>query len=139
MNRILMLLAATGCLAIINPALAEDGAGTATQAAHDALADKADVPAKPPTLPSQASDRATFVHENIAFGNKGEAMRAAHSEAQQHGTADADAARADAASRAAQGAAASAAGAANADEHTAAAQSRATHSKPSSVPSPHGP
>ncbi len=136
MNRILMLLAAIGCLAIINPALAEDGADTATQAAHDALADKADVPAKPPTLPSQASDRATFVHENIAFGKKGEAMRAAHSEAENHGTTDADAARADAASHAAQGAAASAAGAANADAHNAAAQARGAAHKP---PTLHGP
>jgi len=136
MNRILMLLAATAGVAITHPALAEEGTDTATQAAHDALADKADVPAKPPTLPSQASDRATFVHENIAFGKKGEAMRAAHSEAENHGTADADAARADAASHAAQGAAASAAGAANADAHTAAAQARGAHSK---TPTPRGP
>jgi hypothetical protein len=142
MNRILMLLVAVAGFAITSPAIADDGAADAAKKAiDDALAAKADVPAKPPTLPSQASERATFVHENVAFGKKGEAMRSARSEAEKQGQVDADDAHADAANHAAQGAAASAAGAANADAHAAAGQSRAdeartTHSKPP-TPTPH--
>lgn len=130
MKRILTLLAAALALAFAAPVLADDAtdatkAPDATKAADDALADKADVPAKPPTLPSTASDRATYVHDNIAFGKKGAAERAAHSQADKQGSTDADDAHADAANRAAHGAAASAAAAANGDSHAAAGQARA--------------
>src|SRR5574340_1013708 len=107
MNRFLMMLAIGG-LAITARAYADDADASAKRAADDALESKADVPAKPPTLPSHASDRAKFVHQNIAFGEKGEAERAAHSEAHEQGAESARAAHADAANRAAHGAAAAA-------------------------------
>lgn len=130
MKRIFTLLAASLALAFAAPVLADDAtdatkAPDATKAADDALADKADVPAKPPTLPSTASDRATYVHDNIAFGKKGAAERAAHSQADKQGRTDTDDAHADAANRAAHGAAASAAAAANGDSHAAAGHARA--------------
>lgn len=138
MNRFLMMLAIGG-LAITARAYADDTDGSAKRAADDALESKADVPAKPPTLPSQASARAKFVHENIAFGVKGEAERAAHSEAHEQGVESAGAAHAEAANRAAHGAAAAAAGSANADSHAAAGQARAgeartSHTQPTSLP-----
>src|SRR5256885_15212815 len=77
----------------------------AKAAAHAALGDSAgepDVKATPPTLPSQASPRATEVHSTIAFGVKG----AAHSQAGQRAADQADD---ESANRSAQGAAASAA------------------------------
>jgi hypothetical protein len=97
----------------------------AKAAAHAALGDDAgepDVKAIPPTLPSQASSRATFVQENIAFGKKGAEERAAHSKA---GRSAADQAGNESANRSAQGAAASAAKSANADSHAAAGLARA--------------
>jgi hypothetical protein len=143
MKRIITLLAAALSFAFAAPVLAADAAGAsntpdaatapgatqtttpgATQAADDALADKADVPAKPPVLPSTASDRATYVHDNIAFGKKGAAERAAHSQADRQGATDTDDAHAEAANRAAHAAAASAAAAANGDSHAAAGQAR---------------
>lgn len=146
MNRIPVVLAMLASLLMVTVALADPGvtvSASAREAAQDALLARADLPAKPPTLPSQAAERATAVHENTAFGKKGEAMRAAHAEAGDQGMAAADDAHADAADRAAQGAAASAAGAANADAHAAAGQARAdearkSHSKPPTPP-PHGP
>src|SRR2546422_2817558 len=58
----------------------------AKAAAHAALGDDAgepDVKATPPTLPSQASPRATEVHSTIAFGQEGAEERAAQSQAGQ--------------------------------------------------------
>ncbi len=140
MNRFLMMVALVG-LALTTRAYAADEteAGAAKRAADDALASKADVPATPPTLPSQAAARATYVHDNIAFGKKGEAERAAHAEAAEQGEESAQTARADAANRAAHGAAAAAARSANADSHAAAGQARATeartsHAQPTSLP-----
>ena len=81
----------------------------AKAAAHAALGDSAgepDVKATPPTLPSQASPRATEVHSTIAFGLKGAEESAAHSQAGQRA---ADQAGDESANRSAQGAAASAA------------------------------
>src|SRR5256712_5666174 len=93
----------------------------AKAAAHAALGDSAgepDVKATPPTLPTQASDRAREVQSTIAFGKKG----AAHSQAGQRA---ADQAGDESADRSAQGAAASAAKSANADSHAAAGLARA--------------
>ena len=97
----------------------------AKAAAHAALGDSAgepDVKATPPTLPSQASPRATEVHSTIAFGLKGAEKSAAHSQAGQRA---ADQAGDESANRSAQGAAASAAKSANADSHAAAGLARA--------------
>ncbi|BDG03622.1 hypothetical protein [Anaeromyxobacter oryzae] len=143
MKRILTLAAAALALVLARPALADDADAAkdadATRAADDALADKADVPAKPPTLPTTASDRASYVHDNIAFGKKGAAERATHGQADKQGRADTDDAHADAANRAAHGAAASAAASANGDSHAAAGHARAnsardTHSQPAGTP-----
>lgn len=115
-------------------ALAEDASttapGTETSAAartrvHDALEAEASLPVTPPTLPDSASQTARDVHSTTAFGQKGAAERAAHSEAQNAARDAVSRARADAANRAAQGAAASAARSANADSHAAAGQNRA--------------
>ncbi len=141
MKRTFLLLAAAVGFAFTLPTLAEDQTDTtAKKAADDALAEKAEVPAKPPTLPTTASARATYVHENIAFGEKGEAERLAHSQAEKQGKTDADDAAHDAANRAARGAAASAAGAANADSHAKAGHDRdnATRSLPTSAGTPTG-
>ncbi len=122
-KRTMLMLAAAAGFAFALPAIADDDAD-AKNAADAALADKAEIPAKPPTLPSTASDRATYVHDNIAFGKKGEAERLAHSQAEKQGKSDADDEAKDAANRAARGAAASAAGAANADGHSKAGHDR---------------
>jgi hypothetical protein len=128
----LFLAAAAGFLFAVS-ARADDASTDPDTQADSVLAEKAEIPAKPPTLPSQASDRATFVHENIAFGKKGEAERLAHSQADKQGKSDADDAHADDANRAAQGAAASAAGSANADSHAAAGQARAGQQRPTTT------
>ena len=134
-TRTMLMLAAAAGFAFALPAIADDDAD-AKKAADDALADKAEIPAKPPTLPDSASDRATYVHENIAFGKKGEAERLAHSQAEKQGKSDADDQAKDAANRAARGAAASAAGAANADGHSKAGHDRenSTRSAPTTTP-----
>ncbi len=114
----------------------------AQEEVHEALAEKAEIPAKAPTLPSTASERASFVHENIAFGKKGEAERAAHAQSDKQGRSDADDARADMANRAAHGAA-EASGSMNQDGHAAANQERERHmrqmgpsgSSPTTMPS----
>jgi hypothetical protein len=103
-------------------------------AAHAALSDGADLPARPPQLPLQASDRARQTLANTAFGDKGAAaVSAAHAEAQSHAGADALDAHLDAASRAAQGSVAAAARNANADARMAAGQTRATSAKASAA------
>ncbi len=108
----------------------------AKKACHDALADKADMPEKRPTLPSTASERAGFVHDNIAFGKHGEAERAAHRQADKQGGADADDAHSDMANRAAHGEAADAQRMMD-DGHSAASQERDHHDgMPSSNTSP---
>ncbi|WP_242342308.1 hypothetical protein [Anaeromyxobacter terrae] len=119
MKRTFVITAALAGFLFARTAIADDV--DTKDAADGALADKAETPAKPPTLPSQASDRATYVHENIAFGKQGDAQRAAHAQAQD----SARDARAQAANGAAHAAAASAAGAANSDAHAAAGQTRA--------------
>lgn len=96
------------------PAFAEDeGTETESDASRqvkDALKSGADAPKTPPTLPDQASDRARYVLQNIAFGKNGEAHRAAadasksaKDEAQAKASQHAKDARAGAAARAAQG------------------------------------
>ena len=114
----------------------------AKAAAHAALGDDAgepDVKATPPTLPSQASPRATEVHSTIAFGKKGAEERAAHSKA---GQSAVDQAGDESANRSAKGAAASAAKSANADSHAAAGLARATAARngvpPGTPPPGHG-
>ena len=106
----------------------------AKAAAHAALGDSAgepDVKATPPTLPSQASPRATEVHSTIAFGLKGAEESAAHSQAGQRA---ADQAGDESANRSAQGAAASAAKSANANSQAAAGLTRATGARNSLPP-----
>jgi hypothetical protein len=132
MKRMYLLLAAAAGFLFAVSARADDATDPDKQA-DSVLADKAEIPAKPPTLPSQASDRAKFVHENIAFGKHGEAERLAHSQADKQGKSDADDAHSDDANRAAQGAAASAAGSANADSHNAAGQARAGQQRPTTT------
>jgi hypothetical protein len=115
---------------------------SATGAAHEALADKAEPPANPPILPMQASPTATKVQNTIAHGKKGLSERTMHA---QDGNADktksdtgdresGDADRDGAAERSAQGAAASAAKSANADGAEAAGQARATSARGGSAP-----
>jgi hypothetical protein len=92
----------------------------------EALSEKAALPTKPPTLPDEASDRAGYVHDTIAFGKKGAAERAEHSQAAKHSSdaaKDSSDAAKDAAHQSAQGAAASAAKAGNAAAQAAANQS----------------
>jgi hypothetical protein len=91
-----------------------------------ALEDGATLPAQAPTLPDSASDRAREVHQTLAFGQKGQAERAAHAHAAQ---AAAKQAHEDAANRAARGAAASATRSANANSHAAAGQARAAEAR----------
>jgi len=57
MKRTAMLLARVMSFALATPALADGGAGAADarQAARDALLERADPPAKAPTLPSLAA------------------------------------------------------------------------------------
>jgi hypothetical protein len=133
MRRNVMISVAAAVLLFAMRAMADGGTTdgeAAKSAAAAALAEKADVPAGPPALPSHAAERATEVHDSIAFGQKGEAIRAAHRQVEQEGNDEGEAARAEAANRAAQGAAASAAGAANADAHAAAGQARGNSHKP---------
>src|SRR5207253_3119110 len=100
---------------------------------RDALEQQAPAPRTPPTLPDSASDRARYVHENIAFGKKGAAERAAHSRsgdtAEQKAAERASDARNDAAERAARGAGASAAKAAKAAEKAAAGLARSEEAR----------
>lgn len=98
-------------------------------AAHAALDEQAELPAMPPQLPAQASDRARDALTNTAFGKKGAATAQAHSEAERRANKDASDAHAAAADRAAQGSAAAAARNANADARAAAGQARATSAK----------
>jgi hypothetical protein len=115
---------------------------SATGAAHEALADKAERPATPPTLPTQASARANYVQQNIAHGKKGMEERTQHAqngdvETTKSDTGDRESGDADrdgAAERSAQGAAASAAKSANADGQAAAGQARATSARGGSAP-----
>jgi hypothetical protein len=115
---------------------------SATGAAHEALADKAEPPATAPTLPKQASEKAQNALDNIAFGKKGRMERAQHAqngdvERTKSDTGDRESGDADrdgAAERSAQGAAASAAKNANADGQAAAGQARATSARGGSAP-----
>ncbi|WP_242333567.1 MULTISPECIES: hypothetical protein [Anaeromyxobacter] len=134
MKRMWVITAALAGILFARAGLADDV--ETKDAADGALADKADAPATPPTLPSQASERATYVHENIAFGKQGDAQRAAHAQAQD----SARDARAHAANAAAHAAAASAAGAASSDAHAAAGQTRAETARTTrSQPTPYVP
>jgi hypothetical protein len=45
---------------------------------HHALEARAELPDLEPTLPAQASDRARWVHANLAFGKHGAAQKLAH-------------------------------------------------------------
>jgi hypothetical protein len=128
MTRTTLLLAATLTLSLAAPALADDPSDP-TKAVDDALADKAMPPAKPPVLPSTASEHAVNAHEHIAFGKNGDLHRHAHSQADRMGQHDAADAHADAANRAAQGAAMSAMGQANADAHAAAGMNRSEQAR----------
>ncbi len=58
---------------------------TPQEKVRQALEERVEAPKTPPTLPDQASDRARYVHENIAFGKKGAEMREANAEAKEHG------------------------------------------------------
>src|SRR5262245_51733372 len=98
-------------------------------AAHAALEQGAALPATAPQLPLHASEQARRALADTAFGKKGDAMRRAHSQAEDHANDDARSAHVDAANRAAQGAAAAAARNANADSRAAAGQARATAAK----------
>lgn len=98
-------------------------------AAHAALDEKAGLPANPPELPDQASDRTRAALGKKPFGAKGDAARRAQDQGRQEVGEDARAARVDAADRAAQGAVASAVRNANADSHAAAGQARAAAAK----------
>jgi hypothetical protein len=102
---------------------------TGKAVAHAALADQADIPATPPQLPLEASDRARDALGNAAFGKKGEAASQAHGEADRHANRDAIDAHATAADRAAQVSAAAAARSANADARAAAGQARVNAAK----------
>ncbi len=128
MKRTHLLVAAAAGFLMAQPVLADD-ATDAKKDADDALAQKADVPAKPPVLPDQASARAKYVHDNIAFGKKGDAERLAHSKAESQGKSDAGDAERDAANRAAHGAAESAARDANADTHDKAGHDRSNDTR----------
>jgi hypothetical protein len=122
--RFIAIVAAAAAFAM--PVLAVDDSTAADEAAHAALADRAEPFAMPPTLPDSASARA----KDVAFGQQGARKKAdaagkAHGAAEEAGREAASEAGSDAANRAAHGAAASAAGAANADSHNAAGQARA--------------
>ena len=104
------------------PAFAEDEAteteSDASKQVKDALKGGADAPKTPPTLPDEASDRAKYVHENIAFGKNGQAHRQAAAEASK-------AAKAEGAAKANQHAADARSGAATRSTRGAAAASAA--------------
>jgi hypothetical protein len=89
---------------------------------RDALEAQADLPATPPSLPTQASARAVTVHATIAFGQKGAIERTAHSHANSDAANAARRAQAEIANQAAHEAAA--AERANDDRHSAAGQAR---------------
>lgn len=129
MKRVLLISA----MVLAAPALAESGA---TDEVRGALEDQAHAPAVPPTLPDAAADRARTVHQTVAFGQKGAAERAAHSQADQHGRDAAKQAHADAASRAAQAAAARAEHTAASESRDAASQSRSNDARTGTVPRP---
>jgi hypothetical protein len=115
---------------------------SATGAAREALADKAEPAANPPTLPDKASARAKYVQQHIAHGKKGaeERMQRPQNgdvEKTKSDTGDRESGDADrdgAAERSAQGAAASAVKSANADGQAAAGQARATSARGGSAP-----
>jgi hypothetical protein len=117
-----LLAAAIAALSLARVAVAD---GTTDADANDqadkALADHAQKPTTPKTLPTQANEKA----QERAFGVWGKKMRDAHSEAAEAAQSDARDAHAQAANAAAHGAAARAAGTANADSHAAAGMQRA--------------
>jgi hypothetical protein len=141
MKRIALVAAAAALYALpVLAADAETDGDAAKEAAHAALADRAEPFATPPALPDSASQRA----KDVSFGQQG-ARKQADAAANAHGEAGKqtqDAARdagVDDANRAAHGAAAAAAGAANADSHAAAGQARGAAARnPPATPPSHG-
>lgn len=104
-------------------------------AAHAALDARADLPAAPPALPTQASDRARGALSETAFGKK--AAVAADAQAAQHAHDAVMDAHTAAASSAGQGSVVEAARAANAEVRAAATRARSTSTK-SDAASHHG-
>ena len=93
------------------------GDDSARQVVLEALESQATLPARRPTLPDQASNRAREVQSTTAFGQRGSAERAAHRAA--------EAARGDSATAAARKAAAAAADRAGQKSQAAATERRA--------------
>lgn len=120
----LWLIAAGGV--VIAPALAQAGDDADVRATVlQALEEKATPPAKAPELPHEASDRAREVQATVAFGQKGQAERAAHEQASKHADEHARHAHPEAGPGNDKGtSAAAAAQGNNADSHSAAARER---------------
>ena len=121
-------------------ALASNPRPEVRSALDDALLLQADIPAQPPTLPTQASDAARTALSTKAFGQQGAAERAAHANAQA-AAAQAARARQEAAKEVAHGAAADAERSATGELHSAAGQARAAqaHDSHPGGPDGHGP
>lgn len=108
---------------------------SATAAAKEALAEKAETPKAPGTLPDEASATA----KERSHGKRGAAMKKLHSESREADRADKDAKadakqaadhdRDDAANKSARGASDKAARDANGDAHSAAGQARANQKR----------
>jgi len=133
LSQMLVAAAATGLLAFGAPAHAAEKTADATKpgkaAAHEALAEKADLPATPPELPRATAGPPNRSASGAADEKKGEAAKRAHAHAEARAADDARSAHLEAANRAAQASVAAAARSANADSHAAAGQARAAAAK----------
>jgi len=98
-------------------------------AAHAALDAMAELPAVPPSLPTQAAEHARGALSETAFGKKGTAASEAHSQAAAHAHDALLEAHTEAATHAAQGAVAAAARAANAEVRAAAGRAQSNAAK----------
>lgn len=111
-----------------------------------ALEEEVRVPATPPTLPDQASDRAREVHQTTAFGKKGqqaraEAANAARDEARARGLARAREASTRSNGHADRGLDQAGTAQGNADSNRAAGRARSEEARgngPSELPRPNG-
>src|SRR3954465_6644547 len=122
MNRFLIV-----SLLVVAPGLAsaqDAGSPDADEQVRAALEDRAEAPPTPPELPTTASDQARKAHAEIAFGQRGEAMREAHREAKQRGEDRAKLAREEAAQHEH-----AAAASANAENHRAASEGAASRAR----------
>lgn len=125
----LWLIAAGGLLGA--PVMAQEASADAgvRAAVFQALEERATPPAQPPRLPDAASDRAREVHAATAFGQKGEAERAAHELAGKSAQEHARRIQAEANGDGEHGAAAAEARSGNADSRAAAARERSNEAK----------